>query len=321
MLASHRVYVGTIGEGLFRSLDGARPLRAWTAYSSNATSGAGGASGGRPPALYRHRARPVSQSGRDRLLAGRRRTARGPQIWSLLVPPDEPDALIAGCCPARVSGRSTPGRPGLRAKRKWKKVVRALSTRGSPAWRPTRWKRKPFGPAWRSADCIAAGIRPDLVPAAAAGITSTDLHDLAFLVGPEGLPRLFAATNRDLNVSDDGGDLHGGRHRPEPALGVLPGLKQPVGRPGDLLLGAGNGPPGSAGLVGRSTDGGRTWQPAAFPGQANSTMWNFATHAGDPDLVYASSVSGELYRSNDAGLRREKLPREFGEIRALAWTP
>jgi hypothetical protein len=38
-------------------------------------------------------------------------------------------------------------------------------------------------------------------------------------------------------------------------------------------------------------------------------------------LLYASSVSGELYRSTDAGASWEKLPREFGEIRALAWTP
>ena len=30
---------------------------------------------------------------------------------------------------------------------------------------------------------------------------------------------------------------------------------------------------------------------------------------------------GELYRSTDGGTAWEKLPREFGEIRALAWTP
>jgi hypothetical protein len=44
-------------------------------------------------------------------------------------------------------------------------------------------------------------------------------------------------------------------------------------------------------------------------------------HATDPDLVYASSVSGEVYRSTNAGANWEKLVKEFGEIRALAWTP
>ena len=83
----------------------------------------------------------------------------------------------------------------------------------------------------------------------------------------------------------------------------------------------GDAPPGSAGVVARSIDGGQTWQPARMPGRANSTIWNFALHSADPHLLYASSVSGEVYRSTDAGACWEKLAREFGEIRALAWTP
>jgi hypothetical protein len=58
-----------------------------------------------------------------------------------------------------------------------------------------------------------------------------------------------------------------------------------------------------------------------MPGRANSTIWNFAVHPADSALVYASSVSGEVYRSTDAGASWEKLAREFGEIRALAWGP
>jgi hypothetical protein len=58
-----------------------------------------------------------------------------------------------------------------------------------------------------------------------------------------------------------------------------------------------------------------------MPGSANSTIWNFSTHPADPSLIYASSVSGYLYRSTDTGSSWTKLPREFGEIRALAWLP
>ena len=68
-------------------------------------------------------------------------------------------------------------------------------------------------------------------------------------------------------------------------------------------------------------DAGETWRPARLPGPANSTLWNFAVHPADPELVYASSVSGEIYRSADSGASWTKLAREFGEIRALAWTP
>jgi hypothetical protein len=58
-----------------------------------------------------------------------------------------------------------------------------------------------------------------------------------------------------------------------------------------------------------------------MPGRANSTMWNFAVHAADSELIYASSVHGLVYRSIDGGASWHKLAREFGEIRALAWTP
>ena len=55
--------------------------------------------------------------------------------------------------------------------------------------------------------------------------------------------------------------------------------------------------------------------------QANSTIWTFALHPSDPTLIYAASVSGEVYRSRSAGVRWDKIAREFGEIRTLAWTP
>jgi hypothetical protein len=58
-----------------------------------------------------------------------------------------------------------------------------------------------------------------------------------------------------------------------------------------------------------------------MPGLANSTIWNFAIHPADRQLIYAASVSGEVYRSLDGGGGWEKLPREFGEIRGLAWAP
>jgi photosystem II stability/assembly factor-like uncharacterized protein len=88
-----------------------------------------------------------------------------------------------------------------------------------------------------------------------------------------------------------------------------------------VLLGVGDGPPGWSGFIVVSDDAGETWRQAAMPGPANSTIWNFATHDADPALVYASSVSGQVYRSPDGGASWTKLACEFGEIRALAWFP
>ena len=88
-----------------------------------------------------------------------------------------------------------------------------------------------------------------------------------------------------------------------------------------VAIGNGDGPPGSVGAIGRSDDSGRSWKTATMPGRANSTIWTFAVHPSAPQRVYAASVSGEVYRSEDGGLNWHKLPREFGEIRALAWAP
>jgi photosystem II stability/assembly factor-like uncharacterized protein len=154
------------------------------------------------------------------------------------------------------------------------------------------------------------------------GLSSLDIHALAIVPGNGQSKRMLASTNNDVNLSIDGGETW----QPLQVRRMLPwsycrGLAQLPNRPEVVFLGNGDGPPGSAGLVARSTDSGAGWQPACMPGQANSTLWNFAVHAADPDLVYASSVSGEVYRSTNAGANWEKLVKEFGEIRALAWTP
>ena len=154
------------------------------------------------------------------------------------------------------------------------------------------------------------------------GLSSRDIHALAFARADTGRWNMLAATNNDLNLSSDGGATW----RPLKVGNSMPWsycrtVGQPIGRTEQVLLGNGDAPPGCAGLIGRSTDGGRTWQPACMPGRANSTIWNFAVHAADPRLIYAASVSGEIYRSTDAGQSFTKLAHEFGEVRALAWTP
>ena len=131
----------------------------------------------------------------------------------------------------------------------------------------------------------------------------------------------MASTNNDLNASTDGGETW----QPLGIGGVLPwpycrGMAQMCGRPEVIFLGNGDGPPGTVGAVARSTDGGVTWREEPMPGRANGTVWTFAVHPADPSLVYAAGVNGQVYRSTDGGASWEKLQREFGEIRALAWT-
>jgi photosystem II stability/assembly factor-like uncharacterized protein len=244
------------------------------------------------------------------------------QIWSILLAPHDPNLMLVGVCPARLYRTEDGGRTWSAAAAEVAQACpRIIHTRvttivADPLERDTFWAGVEIDGVRRSQD---AGRTWQAI---GSGLSSQDIHALAVLRGAAGTRRLLAATNNDVNLSSDNGHtwqpLHVGRSLP---WSYCRALAQPINQPEVVLLGNGNGPPGHAGIVARSIDGGDSWEAAQMPGLANSTIWNFAVHPADPKLIYASSVSGEVYRSIDGGISWDKLAREFGEIRALAWTP
>ncbi len=324
MTTPHRLYVGTIGEGVWRSLDGG-------ATFARAADGMFVECHVRALAVHPRDPRTLyvgTEQGLFRSSDGADNWARvesplnGVQIWSLLLLPSDPDVILAGTCPSRLFRSDDGGRTWAEGQADIERSCpRILHTRvttlhADPSDAATVWAGIEIDGLRRSRD---AGRTWEKV---GRGLSSQDIHAIASVPG-NGLPgRLLAATNNDLNLSTDGGEtwqpLRVGKSLP---WSYCRALAQSVGRPEVILLGNGNGPPGDAGIVGRSTDAGATWEAARMPSRANSTLWNFAVHRADAELVYASSVSGEVYRSTDGGASWEKLAREFGEIRALAWTP
>jgi photosystem II stability/assembly factor-like uncharacterized protein len=320
MAGPHRVYVGTIGQGLFRSTDGGESF-------CRASDGMFVECHVRALAVHPEDPRTIylgSEQGLFRTTNGADSWTRvesplnGLQIWSLLPLPQAPNTILVGTCPSRLFRSEDSGRTWTESSAKMtQNCPRIMHTRvttllADPTDRQTVWAGVEIDGIFRSRD---AGKTWQTV---GTGLSSRDIHALAIV--PRG--RMLAATNNDLNLSTDGGEtwqpLRVGQSLP---WSYCRTLVQAIGRPEEVLLGMGDAPPGSAGLVARSTDGAQSWQSARMPGRANSTIWNFAVHRADPQLIYASSVSGELYRSTDAGVSWEKLAREFGEIRALAWTP
>jgi photosystem II stability/assembly factor-like uncharacterized protein len=91
--------------------------------------------------------------------------------------------------------------------------------------------------------------------------------------------------------------------------------------PQTLFAAIGDATPGRTGAVMRSRDTGVTWEALPLDAEPNSTMWRVTVQADDPDLVFAASRFGYLYRSDDGGDSWHKLRREFSEIADVAWFP
>ncbi len=324
-MIAHRLYVGTIGEGMFRSLDGGESFRrACEGMFVECHVRALAVHPKQPATLYlgSELGLFVSRDGADswtKLPA----PLDGLQVWSLWIAPERPEVLIVGTCPSRLFLSEDGGRTWSEATAKLERECpRLMWTRvtcivGSPDEPNVLWAGVEIDGVHQSRD----GGRT--WQAIGSGLSSRDIHALVVLPTGGGRPhRLLAATNNDLNLSEDDGatwrPLQIGQQMP---WSYCRTLIQPCGRPEEILLGNGDFPPGTAGVIGRSLDGGRSWSSADMPSRANSTIWNFAVHPADPRMIYASSVNGQVYRSVDRGASWRRLQREFGEIRALAWAP
>lgn len=313
------LFVGTVGEGVWRSTDGgANWCRSSNGMFVECDVRALTADPRTPARVYAGTNEGVWCS-----LDGGENWKRldGPMndmvTWSLLVDPWH-DALFAGTRPAGIF-RSTDGggswRPCLAEMDQECPGIqfnRVTTLRGDPIDRHRLWAGVEIGGVWTSRD------RGETWQKVGRGLSSADIHGLAIVPGGNGRRTLLATTNNDLNISrDDGQTWEPQRVENRFDHAYCRGLVQRPDRPEVLFLGNGDGPPGTVGAAWRTSDAGETWQRLSLPATPNSTIWDFAIHRSQPDQMYAYSVSGEVYHSPDGGDRWTKLPHEFGEIRAM----
>ena len=92
-------------------------------------------------------------------------------------------------------------------------------------------------------------------------------------------------------------------------------------KPNVIFVTIGDTTPGQIGTVMRAKDTGKTWEDLPLPVQPNAAMWTVNIQPTDPQVVFAGSRYGYLYRSDDGGDSWSKLWREFSEISSVMRLP
>ena len=321
MSGNYSILVGTTGAGLFQSPDGGdswsrigspfpgeSQVRALTVDPKIPNVVYAGSNNG----IYRSEDSGSNWSKLDSPMEGL-------NIWSIAVDPSDSDTIFAGTSPGYVFRSKDSGES-------WQKLSVAISQEcaiGStrvtammvdPVDSGTVYAGVEIDGVYRSRDGGDTWVHVD------SGIANPDIHGMAIGLGEQ--KTILVSTPREIFASQDEGETF-------QSLAATSSFPMPYCRwvavkaddPQVLFAANGDAAIGNTGTIQRSTDGGQSWETRPLPVEPNSPVWNFATHASDPNLVLANSVYGELYRSTDGGDIWEKLKKEFTEVRALAWTP
>jgi photosystem II stability/assembly factor-like uncharacterized protein len=151
-------------------------------------------------------------------------------------------------------------------------------------------------------------------------IPNPDVHNVAVAGGPP--KTVFVLVNNEVYTSTD----EGATWKPVHVREVFPwryprGVAVHPRNANTVFVTIGDSTPGRTGTVMRSNDAGKTWENLSLPVQPNTAMWVVHLQPADPNVVFAGSRYGYLYRSDDGGEVWRKLWREFSEIASVLWLP
>src|SRR5687767_8984804 len=204
---AHRIYVGTIGQGVMRSIDGGETF-------SRAMDGMFAECHVRALAVHPHDDRVLylgcelglfkSQNGADDWQRVES-PANDKQIWSILIHPRRPETIVVGACPSRIFVSHDAGKS-------WREAATDIRP-DCPRIMHTRVTTLKADPD--NDEAIWAGVEIDGIHrsddggrsfrrTSGTGLLSQDIHDLLFL-RHAGQRALLAATNADLHRSTDDG--------------------------------------------------------------------------------------------------------------------
>ena len=332
------IIVGTVGSGLFYSRDGGKawsqspiavptaPWAVWIQFRAVAVSpyNSNLVLAGSDVGLYR------STDGGGSWTHVPSPADGGPQIWSIAWHPDEPETVFIGCAPGAIHRSRDGGKhwhtpPVPCGERSPVGATHITSMRFDPRDHQTIWAGVEVEGVIVSRD---GGDSWTALPPIGTRLQERDVHDV--IATPRG--KLLVSGPDGLYWSLDEGrsfTLHKFPPFPEPEPAAIAAGVQTYARgmaiktddPDTLFIGTGDYVPGKIGGIEVSHDGGEHWAPAKLSATPNSTIYLFATHSADPNVIVAASTYGNIFASSDGGESWQKCSREFGEVRGLAWLP
>ena len=245
------------------------------------------------------------------------------QILRIAQHPRDPDFIVCGTRPGEIflseDAGATWERSNLNAATEcwFINTTRITSIHFDPVDTDTIWITIEIDGIFRSSDRGKTWTR--LVD----GLADCDTHDLVFLDEENGERTILCSTEAGLHKSIDGG-----KHWSlvPVAEDIAPWLywrsiKDRADQSGVVLASVGDKPSGETGVLLYSSDSGESWRRAELSEPVNSTIWSIATHPAKPELLFFATIFGQIYRSDDGGASWEKMRRELGEIRMIAWSP
>ncbi len=332
MSPDHTICVGTVGSGVWYSSDSgahwrqarmdvpfeAQPgeiqVRALAAAPSNPSLLFAGSEAG----LYRSEDAGAHWAHIDS-------PVDGAQVWSIGVHPDDPDTLLVGAKPpalfrTRDGGKHWQELPLHASPQCLAGPPKITSIVFDPRDLETIWLSVEIDGVYRSRD---GGDHWEHLPARGSNEINEDVHCLALSLTERA--KVLTATPDGIWTSEDEGQTWSLHEFPRffenRGISYCRGVGLKADDPNVIFVANGNMVPGRTGAIQRSSDGGVSWDAAKLSHEPNSTMYWFATHPADPDFIVANSLFGYVYISRDAGQSWDKVEREFGEVRALAWVP
>ncbi len=328
----HTICVGTVGSGVWYSSDSgthwrqakmdlpfdAEPGEILVRHIVSAPSNPSILLAGSDAGLYRSK-----DSGRSWALVDS--PFYGTHIWSLAIHPNDPETILVGTKPPSLyrtynGGRNWEELPLNPAKECFAGAPKVTSIVFDPRDDQTIWVGVEIDGVYKTKD---GGNTWKQTPKRGDSPLNDDIHCVEVAVGEP--TRVLATTPDGLWTSTDEGETWRLQEFPKffgnKGISYCRGIALKADDKKVTLIANGNTIPGKTGAIRVSIDEGKSWNSAELSPPPNSTIYWLAVHPSDPNFIVANTLYGYIYISKDGGNIWEKLEREFGEVRGLAWIP